>query len=279
MLAAALRILLVLLAGYGVVLAALWALQERLAFPAPRAPLPDPNAVGVGNGQRVDLALPDGTPLTGWFLAPVPAPPAGTRAPALLWFYGNGENIATIWPILKDFQPPGTALFVVDYPGYGGSGGRATEPALYAAVDRTWDALAARPDVDAARIVVYGRSLGTVMATRTAATHPAAGLILESPFTNAREMSGQHYGIFPRAVLRLKLDNVGTIGRVTAPVLVFHGTQDHLVPPRMGEAVARAARAPVEFVWIEGAGHNDTYQVGGRKYRDKLWDFVKKASS
>lgn len=26
---------------------------------------------------------------------------------------------------------------------------------------------------------------------------------------------------------------------------------------------------------IESAGHNDTYDVGGRAYRDKLWSFVR----
>ena len=111
-------------------------------------------------------------------------------------------------------------------------------------------------------------------ATYTAATQPVAGLILESPFTNAREMSGQHYGLFPRFILRLRLDNLGAIARVRCPVLVFHGTADLLVPPRMGEAVARAAPGPVELVWIEGAGHNTTYEVGGKKYREKLWQFV-----
>jgi hypothetical protein len=276
------RVALVAAAAYGVVLLALWALQSRLAFPAPRAPVPDPAAVGLTHGARLQLALPDGTPLAGWFLAPRdaagPAHPTPTRAPALLWFYGNGENIGTIWPVLRDFQPPGMALLVVDYPGYGGSGGRASEAALHAAAEAAWGALAARPEVDSGRIVVYGRSLGTVPATRIAATHPAAGLILESPFTSAREMARQHYGLFPRAVLRLTLDNLGTIPKVTAPLLVIHGTADRLVSPEMGRRVAAAARGggPVELVWIEGAGHNDTYAVGGRRYRDKVWEFITK---
>src|SRR6266704_836654 len=180
--------------------------------------------------------------LAGWYLAPRaadalhhPAPPS----PALLWFYGNGENIAGIWPILRDFQPPGTALLVVDYPGYGGSEGRATEAGLYAA-----------------------------------ARHPVAGLILESPFTSAAAMARHLYPFLPRLGLRLSLDNLGHVRLVRCPVLLLHGTADRLAPTAMGMAVAAAAASPVEVVLIHGASHNDTYEVGGREYRDKVWAFV-----
>src|SRR6058998_910460 len=193
---------------------------------------------------------------------------------ALLWFYGNGETVAAMWPIVREFQPPGTAVLVLDYPGYGGSGGRATEGALYAAADAAYATLAARPDVDPQRIYVYGRSLGSAVATYTAAHHPVAGLILESPFTNAAAMAKYHYGLLPRFLLRLSLDNVANVRRVSCPILLFHGDADRLVPTAMGMAVAAAATGPVEVVLIHGAGHNDTYDVGGRSYRDKMWQFI-----
>ena len=253
-----------------------WLLQDRLAFPAPRGAVPDPRTLGVGNGERVEVALSDGTKLAGWHLGPtvLHRPPA--PSPGLLWFYGNGENIATIWPVVRHFQPPETALLVVDYPGYGGSEGRATEPALYEAADAAFAALARRPEVDPHRIHVYGRSLGSAVAVHTAARHPVAGLILESPFTSARDMARLHYRIFPRLLLHLRLDNETEIRRVRCPVLVFHGTADRLAPIEMGRRVAAAAPGPVELVAIAGAGHNDTYDVGGTAYRDKVWAFVLK---
>jgi len=100
-------------------------------------------------------------------------------------------------------------------------------------------------------------------------------LILESPFTSARGMAAQHYRIFPRFLVRLQLDNVGAIRRIHCPTLIFHGTADMLVPIKMGRDVAAAAGGPVEFVMIEGAGHNDTYDRGGRAYKAKLAAFVK----
>jgi hypothetical protein len=261
------------LAGvYVVVMILLWAFQERITFPAPRAALPDLSKT-IGNGERIELRMRDGTQLVGWYLPPLrrPSPPSA----ALLWFYGNGETIAAIWPIIREFRPPHAALLVVDYPGYGASGGRASEAGMYEAADLAYDALISRADVDQRRIYVYGRSLGSAAATHTAVQHEVAGIILESPFTSARGMAARHYRIFPRALVRLRLDNVGRIPSIHCPILIFHGTADMLVPIQMGRDVAAAAEGPVEFVLIEGAGHNDTYDMGGKAYRDKLAAFVK----
>ena len=273
----ALRIALGLALAYVVLVILAWRFQERLAFPAPRAPLPDPQRVGVANGETVELVSDDGTKLVGWYLRAVestalhrPSPPS----PALLWFYGNGETIAAIWPIVREFQPPGTAVLVVDYPGYGGSAGRANEAGLYAAADAAYAALVARPGIDPDRIYVYGRSLGSAAATWVAAHHPVAGLILESPFTSAGAMARQLYALLPRFIVRLSLDNLGRMRQIRCPVLVFHGDADRLVPTAMGREVAAAAAGPVELVLIHGAGHNDTYDVGGRAYREKVWEFI-----
>jgi hypothetical protein len=250
-------------------LAVLWFLQERITFPAPRAALPDPRAV-LGYGERIELRMKDGTVLAGWYL-PSPARPAA----AVLWFYGNGETIADIWPIIRDFRPPHAALLVLDYPGYGGSEGRATEAGVYEAAELAYQALRSRPEVDSARIYVYGRSVGSAPATAVAAQHEVAGLILESAFTSARDMAARHYRLVPRFVVRLRLDNLGAMARVRCPVLVFHGTEDVIVPLKMGRTLAAAVPGPVEFVMIEGSGHNDTYAVGGDAYRDKVWSFVR----
>ncbi|PYP60540.1 MAG: hypothetical protein DMD40_00360 [Gemmatimonadetes bacterium] len=266
------------LAGVYVVLSVvLWALQEKMTFPAPRAALPDPVQT-MGYGEQIELRMQGGTRLDGWYLPPAAGGGEGRRgaatAPGLLWFYGNGETIGAIWPTIRDFRPPNAALLVVDYPGYGASGGRATEAGMYEAADLAYDELRSRRDVDPRRIYAYGRSLGTAAATHIAATHEVAGLILESPFTSARGMAAQHYRIFPRFLVHLELDNVGRMRGIHCPTLILHGTADMLVPIRMGRDVAAAAAGPVEFVMIEGAGHNDTYDMGGQRYRDKIAAFV-----
>ena len=262
-----------LLGIYVVIVALLWAFQEKLTFPAPRGEW------AIGFGERVELSMHDGTRLVGWYLAAEGGAGAaqGRQTPALLWFYGNGENIAAIWPIIRDFRPPQAAVLVVDYPGYGASEGKPSEAGMYEAADLAFDALRARPGVDSNRIYIYGRSLGSAAATHVASTHEIAGLILESPFTSARGMAARHYRFVPRSLVRLSLDNLGRMPGIHCPTLIFHGTADMLVPMTMGQEVAKAAGGggPVEFVMIEGAGHNDTYDLGGNTYRDKIAAFVK----
>lgn len=267
------RLVLAALAGYLVLLGLAWLFQERLAFPAPRSPLPEPGRAGLPDARTIHLLMRDETPLVGWYLPPG-AQPEARCCPGLLWFYGNAETIGTIWPVLRDFRPPATALLVVDYPGYGASGGRTTEAGLYAAAELAYEALASRPEVDRRRIFVYGRSLGSALATHLAAHHDVAGLVLESPFTSARELSRRHYPFLPAALLHVRLDNLDAMRHVRCPVLVVHGTADRLVPAAMGRRVAAAAAGPSELLLIDGADHNDSYARGGRAYRDRLWEFI-----
>src|SRR5438876_9460402 len=143
---------------YVILSVVVWAMQEKITFPAPRAPLPDPMQT-LGYGERIELTMHDGTKLVGWYLPPLrrPSPPSA----ALLWFYGNGETIGAIWPIIRDFRPPNAALLVLDYPGYGASEGHAGEAAVYEAADLAYQELLQRPEIDRHRIYVYGRSLGS----------------------------------------------------------------------------------------------------------------------
>src|SRR2546428_1944478 len=257
------RILLGLLLGYALLVFLAWVFQERIAFPAPRASVPDPRQVGAANGERIELALRDGTKLAGWYLRPRSPPGSRPPWPALLWFYGNGENIASIGPIVRDFQPPGAALLVVDYPGYGGSGGRATEASMYEAADAAYAAVARRPDVDRARIYGYGRSLGSAVASHVAARHAVAGLVLQSPFTNALDIAREHYALFPRFIVRLRLDNLANLRQVPCPGLVFHGTPHPLAPPSLGRPGGPPAPGAAPVGPIQGAGRHDTQDLSG----------------
>jgi fermentation-respiration switch protein FrsA (DUF1100 family) len=272
MLGTALKIVLGLTLAYLVLSVLAWRFQERLAFPGPNSRDAAPADVGIRDGERVRFTTADGVELVGWYLPPTPDTADGP-VPGLLWFYGNMETVVDIAPILQEFRPPGVALFAIDYRGYGQSTGRATEPGLYADAEAAWDYLAERAEVDATRIGVYGRSLGSAVALHVTEARPVQAIVLDSPFTSARAMARRHYPWAPPFLMRLQLDNLGRAHDLSIPLLVFHGARDFIAPVAMGEAVAEAGRAE-EFVRIEGAGHNDTYTVGGEAYRARLFRFV-----
>ena len=223
-----LRVALGLALAYVMLALLAWLFQDRLAFPAPRDALPDPGRLGIPNGERIDLRLDDGTRLAGWYLR-ASGVERSAVSPGLLWFYGNGENIARIWPVLREFQPPGVALLVVDYPGYGASDGRATEPLIYKAGEAAFAALAGRPEIRG--VYVYGRSLGSAVAVHVAASFRWLVSSSNRQFTGATEMARLHYGLVPRSCCtdprQRRHDPKGH-----CPVLIFHGTADRLVPMR-----------------------------------------------
>jgi fermentation-respiration switch protein FrsA (DUF1100 family) len=273
MLASLFRVLVLLAVVYVVVAALAWKYQDRMAFPAPKyAELPPPAAARIPDGRLVSVTTEDSVELRGWYLPPNPAPRRGGRAPGLIWFYGNMETIRAVGPIIRDFRPAGTALLVLDYRGYGASGGTPTETGVYLDAEAAWDLLARQPEVDSGRIAVYGRSVGSVPALYLAAGRPVRAVILDSPFTSARDMQQRHYAWLPSFITRLSLDNLSRARSLSVPLLVVHGTDDRIAPFVMGHAVAEAGRG--ELVRIEGAGHNDTYDMGGTLYRQAVHAFL-----
>jgi fermentation-respiration switch protein FrsA (DUF1100 family) len=167
------------------------------------------------------------------------------------------------------------ALLAIDYRGYGESEGAATEAGLYQDGEAGWAFLADLPDVDPNRIAVYGRSLGGAVAIHLGLHRPVRAVVLDSPFSNAADMARHHYWFLPPGLVRLKLDNVTGAGRLRVPLLVVHGTDDRVAPVEMGRAVATAGRG--RLIELPGAGHNDTYDLGGAAYRDSMAAFLRTA--
>jgi len=252
-----------------------WHYQDRMAFPAPRSPLPNPETLGIPDGKRIAIVTSDGVSLQGWYLPPDPPPERGSKAPGLIWFYGNMETIEGIAPVLHRFRPAGTGLLVLDYRGYGSSAGEPTEEGVYRDAEAAWDYIVSQAEIDSTRIGVYGRSIGSAVALYVATERPVRVVVLDSPFSSGREMAEQHYSFLPLALMRLSLDNISRAEQLTVPLLIFHGTEDRIAPIEMARAVARAGHAD-SIIELIGAGHNDTYAVGGDMYVRQFLQFLER---
>lgn len=271
--ATVIRIAALVAVGYIGLVALMWHYQERIVFPAPRSPLPSPRALGFPDGERVELVTSDSVMITGWYLPPQGTAPNPSSSPGLLWFIGNMETVDVLAAAIRNLRPPGTGLLIINYRGYGDSEGRPSEDGVYRDAEAAWEFLAGRPEIDAARIGAYGRSIGSVPAIFVAANRPLRALVLDSPFTSGRDMARRHYRIFPRFLIRLEMNNLARIRALDIPVLIFHGTADFIIPFNMGKTLAQSTPRG-EFVAIEGAGHNDTYILGGSAYRTRMHEFL-----
>jgi len=270
------RLLLLLVVLYGAACVLLWLLRDRLIFPVRGEPTGAPAEHGLPDGQAVTITTPDGERLAAWYL-----PPRGDSgtAGAVLWFHGNAEWVSGFAWLIAELRPARAALLVVEYRGYGSSTGRATVAGITRDALAAWDWLAGRPEIDATRTVVYGRSIGSGPALHVAAERPVAGVIVESAFTSLRALARRHYPFFPSVLAGTGFDNLAAVARLRAPMLLIAGARDAIVPPAMSRQVAAAAAGPADLWIVPDADHNTVWELGGDAYARRFHAFVARVTA
>lgn len=228
----------------------------------------EPQSVGI-NVEDIYFSAADGVKLHAWFV------PAQNPVATLMWFHGNAGNLSHRLDNIQALLPLNLNVFIFDYRGYGRSEGTPDEAGIYLDSQAAYDVLVKTKNIVPEKLFLFGRSLGGVFAAKTAATNPAAGLILESTFTSAQDMAKKMFPFLPLGkAIRSKLDAVGMVQNLKMPKLFLHGTKDEIVPYTLGRKLFDAASEPKEFYDIKGAGHNDTYTVGGKSYFQALQGFI-----
>ncbi|MBL8288819.1 MAG: alpha/beta fold hydrolase [Rubrivivax sp.] len=198
-------------------------------------------------------------------------------APRLLYLHGARWDVRGSAPRMRRLHELGFAVLGIDYRGFGRSTGSTlpSEEMAYEDARAAWDWLkrdAGGPaGAPAVRRFVFGHSLGGAIAVDLAAQveDDAAGLIVEGSFTSLRELLATFkWGWLPVGpLLTQRFEAAARIGRVRAPVLVVHGSEDRLIPPEIGRALYEAAPEPKRFVLVEGGSHHNTNGVGLAQYR------------
>jgi len=236
---------------------------------------PDPSLETVPtdwglNYEDVSFEASDGTKLHGWFF------PLPDKEPTILFCHGNAGNISHRIENVKLLVDYGLQVFIYDYRGYGKSGGKPSEAGLYQDGLAAYDYLVERKKIPSSRIIPFGRSLGAAVAMEIATRRDVRSLIIESAFTSTKDMAKSMF-LFQllSPFLPPHYNNLRKIKGITVPKLIIHGETDGIVPFSMGQRLYQAACVPKYFFAINGAGHNDTYFIGGKRYFKIFSDFAK----
>jgi pimeloyl-ACP methyl ester carboxylesterase len=245
-------------------------LSTPLFYPRPdRTPAP-PGAVD----HAIDVA--PGVALSARHYA---AP--GSRA-TFLYFHGNGEVVSDHDDIAPLYHRLGIDLFVVDYRGYGRSGGRPTFATLVSdalPVAERFHALLDEQGHRGARFLM-GRSLGSHPVLEIAARRPDRfrGLVLESAAANLRRLLGRLVTPVAAGVAEpLVAAHEAKIASITLPTLLLHGERDELIPLAHAAGVRDLLSTPDKtLVVIPGAGHNDILWRGGALYFGAIQKLVER---
>lgn len=263
------KILLVVGAGYGLLVALVYLMQGRMLY-LPDSPGRDLAATPLDAGmdyEELDLETDDGVMLHGWFVP-------GRSSRVLIFFHGNAGNISHRLESIRQFHDLGLSVLIVDYRGYGQSGGRPTEAGMYRDAEAVWRYLVDQRAVSPGEIIVFGRSLGASVAARLAARHDPLALVVESAFTSVPDVAADIYPWLPvRLLSRVSHATRDYVREIRCPVLVVHSRDDEIIPVRHGRQIFEAAPEPRSFLELRGT-HNDAYIRDERRYLRGLSQFL-----
>jgi uncharacterized protein len=239
-----------------------------------------PTRIAVGSVSRpagaedVWITTKDNVRLHAWFFKSDRGPSVAT----VIYFHGNGGNITNVGWVAEGLAARGFDTLLLDYRGYGQSEGVSRdENTLYTDGDAAVDYIISQRDVDPERIVLYGESLGTVVATDVATRHRCGALILESGLSSAASIASHSLPWLPRwlqFIGRNRFESADKLKKITVPVLITHGDPDPVLPTEEAHKLFAAANDPKRLLIFPGAGHN-VFGSLGDSYLDQIEQFIR----
>jgi uncharacterized protein len=192
--------------------------------------------------------------------------PSGIKG-VVLYFHGNRKNISWYAKYVPAFTRAGYEVWMIDYPGFGKSTGPLTEARLYAYAEQLYKLAHSRFGSDS--IILYGKSMGTGIAAELASKNKAKLLVLETPYYSIRSLVKRYFPVYPiDRMIHYDLPTHQFLLNVMEPVLIFHGTDDGVVPYSNAERLRPFLKPADRFITIEGGSHNNL--TGYKLYQHTL---------
>ena len=197
----------------------------------------------------------------------------------VLYLHGNRKNISWYAKYASNFTKNGYEVWMLDYPGFGKSTGRFTEQELYGYALQLYKL--ARTKYKPADIIIYGKSLGTGIASQLASVRDCKYLILETPYYSMNSLAAHYLPVYPVSrMLHYHFPTNEYLKEVTAPIIIFHGTDDGVVPYSNATRLVGVLKQSDEFITVEGGSHNDLndFPLFHQKLDSLLKEVSRKAS-
>lgn len=246
------RYLLYLILGYGAVCGAYYYYQHLFFF--------QPKELDVNHAlsfpfrakfKEAKLPFDSQTNIDVVKFLPTDSPARGV----VLFFHGNRYNVEHYSTYAPWFTRHGYECWMPDYPGYGRSRGEISVPLLQQMAEQLYKM--ARTQYSSEQIIIYGKSLGTGVASYLSAKRDCRLLILETPYQSLSALAGSYAFFIPtRWLTRYQLSNMEGVANTYAPVLVMHGTRDALIPLSHAAVIQQVFKPADKFYTIPMAGHN-----------------------
>ncbi|NRB60890.1 MAG: alpha/beta fold hydrolase [Winogradskyella sp.] len=190
----------------------------------------------------------------------------------ILYFHGNAGDLSRWGKITEYFVAKQYDVLVMDYRGYGKSRGKLSEDAFYNDAQYCYDYLLKHYKEN--EITLYGRSLGTGIASYLALENQPKQLILETPYYSIADVASRRFPVFPvESLLKYKFPTYKYLPNVKCPITIIHGTEDTVVPFASGRKLVGTNRKLIQFATIVGGNHNNL--INFKKYHQAIESCLK----
>ena len=194
---------------------------------------------------------------------------------AIVYFHGNAGDLSRWGHQAENYTKFNYNVLIIDYRTYGKSTGAINEQKMLDDTQLPYDFL--RNNFKENNIVVYGRSLGTSFASYLASKNKPRKLILETPFYNMLDVTKRRFPMLPFAarLLKYKMETNEFVKNVSCPIIIYHGTNDDIVPLESGQLLKDEIPADqLTFYTIEEGTHHNLGSFA--MYQDSILDALRK---
>ena len=210
------------------------------------------------------ISTPDGHKIN-MLLFKTLQPPKGL----ILYFHGNRDNLQRWGKYAADFTQHGYEVLMMDYRGYGKSTGQPNEQVLYADAKLVWQWTKHNLPKPPAQLVLYGRSLGTAVASHLATEAKPSLLILETPFDELRgAIVPWLKPVFSVLPFSYEFPTHQHLAKSDCRIVIFHGTNDMITPMSSALRLKPLLKDADEFFVIPEGAHGNLREF--KEYQVKL---------
>jgi uncharacterized protein len=183
-----------------------------------------------------------------------------TKAPkkgTVLFFHGNMKNVEYYKQYPDFFLSKGYEVWMIDYPGFGKTTGTRSEERMKEDALSFYDFVAKASNSD--NMVLYGKSMGTGVASFVASWRKCRQLILETPYYSIDALVKSYAPVYPAALISRYHFHTGEIlPQLSIPITLFHGTDDEVIPYSHAERLHQE-QPLANLVTIEKGKHNNLW--------------------
>ena len=175
----------------------------------------------------------------------------------IIYFHGNQGNLTRWGQVAIPFVEMGYDVLIMDYRGFGKSKGKRTQKNLLQDAELFYQYALNQYNED--QIILFGRSLGTGVASYLAGIHTPSKVILETPYYSMASVGQQLYPIYPVSwAMRFNFKSYEYLKTATCSIYIFHGTDDRVVPYKQGKRLHESLpNSKGELITIPGGRHKD----------------------